>query len=76
MIDDFSVVVSYEDIKAKNYSLSAGQYFEVKIEHVDITQGEFTDNLMLIENNLKDLFDESKSLEEKIIASLSELTYD
>ncbi|MBP6585032.1 MAG: SAM-dependent DNA methyltransferase, partial [Flavobacterium sp.] len=25
--EDFSVVVSYEDIKAKNYSLSAGQYF-------------------------------------------------
>ena len=35
--DDFSVAVSYDDIKAKNYSLSAGQYFEVKIEYVDIT---------------------------------------
>lgn len=33
--DDFSVVVSYDDIKAKNYSLSAGQYFKVKIEYVD-----------------------------------------
>ena len=31
-VDDFSVVVSYDDIKNKNYSLSAGQYFEVKFE--------------------------------------------
>ncbi len=34
--DDFSVVVSFDDIKGKNYSFSAGQYFEVKIEYVDI----------------------------------------
>nr|WP_238149385.1 N-6 DNA methylase [Arsenophonus endosymbiont of Aleurodicus floccissimus] len=35
--DDFSVVVSYDDIAAKNYSFSAGQYFDFKIEYVDIT---------------------------------------
>ncbi|MFN5516182.1 MAG: class I SAM-dependent DNA methyltransferase, partial [Cyanobacteriota bacterium] len=29
---DFSVVVSYEQIAAKNFSFSAGQYFEVKID--------------------------------------------
>ncbi|MTI20904.1 SAM-dependent DNA methyltransferase, partial [Fulvivirga sp. RKSG066] len=40
-VDDFSVVVSYDEIEAKNYSLSAGQYFEVKIEYVDITEDEF-----------------------------------
>jgi type I restriction enzyme M protein len=34
-------VVKYDDIKAKNYSLSAGQYFEVKIEYIDITAEEF-----------------------------------
>ena len=40
-VEDFSIVVSYEDIKSKNYSLSAGQYFEVKIEYIDITTEEF-----------------------------------
>ena len=40
-VDDFSVVVSYDDIKAKNHSLSAGQYFEVKIEYTDITPEQF-----------------------------------
>ena len=37
VVDNFSVVVNYDNIAAKNYSLSAGQYFEVKIEYVDIT---------------------------------------
>ncbi|MBL4711389.1 MAG: SAM-dependent DNA methyltransferase, partial [Gammaproteobacteria bacterium] len=52
MVDDFSVVVSYEDIQAKNYSLSAGQYFEVKIEYVDITQDAFNKQISSIEKNL------------------------
>ena len=34
-------MVSYDDITAKNYSLSAGQYFDVKIEYVDITPEQF-----------------------------------
>ncbi|MGB4882800.1 MAG: class I SAM-dependent DNA methyltransferase, partial [Neisseria sp.] len=30
-VEDLSVAVSYDEIEAKNYSLSAGQYFDVKI---------------------------------------------
>lgn len=41
VVEDFTVSVSYDDIKEKNYSLSAGQYFDVKIEYVDITQEEY-----------------------------------
>ena len=40
-VEDFSVVVGYDAIAAKNYSLSAGQYFEVKIEYVEMTPEEF-----------------------------------
>ncbi|CKL26631.1 type I restriction enzyme system modification protein [Neisseria meningitidis] len=36
-VEDFSVVIGYDEIKAKNHSLSAGQYFEVKIDYVDIS---------------------------------------
>lgn len=75
-VEDFSVVVSYDDIKAKNYSLSAGQYFEVKIEYVDITQAEFDVKLKGFEDNLKELFGESKKLEEEIKMNLSKLNYD
>ena len=31
-VDDFSVAVTYDEIKAKKYSLAAGQYFDVKID--------------------------------------------
>lgn len=74
--DDFSVVVSYQDIEAKNYSLSAGQYFEVKIEYVDITAEEFTTKMNTFENNLESLFAESKSLEKEIQNNLKGLKYE
>jgi type I restriction enzyme M protein len=73
--DDFSVVVSYDEIKNKNYSLSAGQYFEVKIEYIDITPDEFTAKINDFEINLADLFDESKSLENEIQNNLKSLNY-
>ncbi len=31
VVEDFSVAVSYDEIKEKGYSLSAGQYFDIKI---------------------------------------------
>lgn len=75
-IDDFSVVVSYEAIKAKNYSLSAGQYFEVKIEYVDITHEEFDAKLNEYEVNLSSLFAESQQLETEIKSNLAKLKYE
>ena len=74
--DDFSVVVSYDDIKAKKYSLSAGQYFEVRIEHIDITHEEFTAKMNDFESNLKGLFEESKTLEKEIQENLKTLNYE
>jgi type I restriction enzyme M protein len=75
-VDDFSVVVSYDDIKAKNYSLSAGQYFEVKIEYTDITADEFTTKMKGFESNLETLFAESKILEKEIQSNLKGLKYE
>jgi len=74
--EDLSVVVSYDDIKAKNYSLSAGQYFEVKIEYIDITAEEFTVKMNGFESNLKTLFAESKTLENEIQTNLRSLKYE
>lgn len=73
--DDFSVVVSYDDIKTKNYSLSAGQYFEVKIEYIDITTEEFTAKMNAFETTLESLFAESKSLEKEIKSNFQKLNY-
>ena len=74
--EDFSVVVSYDDIKVKNYSLSAGQYFEVKIEYTDITPKEFEDKMKTFETNLSELFKESKTLEMEIQNNLKGLRYE
>ncbi|MEO9477120.1 MAG: class I SAM-dependent DNA methyltransferase [Cyclobacteriaceae bacterium] len=74
-VDDFSVVVSYEEIEAKNYSLSAGQYFEVKIEYIDITHDEFASKMKGYEDSLKGLFEESKELEKEIENNINSLTY-
>ncbi len=74
-IEDFSVVVKYEDIAAKNYSLSAGQYFEVKIEYVEITQDEFDEKIKGFEENLNVLFEQSGMLESKIKNKLKEIKH-
>ena len=74
-IEDFSVVVSYDAIKEKNYSLSAGQYFEVKIDYIDITGEEFKTKLNGFETNLKALFAESKVLEQEIENNLKNLKF-
>jgi type I restriction enzyme M protein len=75
-VEDFSVVVKYEDIIAKNYSLSAGQYFEIKIEYVDITQEEFVSKMSGYQTNLNQLFNKSKALENDIQKNLKMLKYE
>ena len=74
--EDFSVVVSYEEIINKNYSLSAGQYFDVKIEYVDITPEEFAAKMQGYTQNLEELFNESHTLEEEIKKQLAGLKYE
>ncbi len=74
--DDFSVAVSYEDIAEKNYSLSAGQYFEVKIEYVDLTPEEFDAKMKGFTDKLENLFSQSHDLEVEIKKQLSRLIYD
>jgi type I restriction enzyme M protein len=76
VIDDFSVVVSYDEIVAKNYSLSAGQYFDVKIEYVDISQDEFEEKLRTFSSNLDRFFGESRDLEIEIKRQLAGLKYE
>jgi len=75
-VDDFSVVVSYDDIKAKNYSLSAGQYFDVKIEYVDITPKEFKAKMKGFTDNLDALFAESRKLEKEIKKQLEGVQFE
>ncbi len=73
--EDFSVKVTYEQITEKNYSFSAGQYFEVKIEFVELSQNEFNKRMMAYATKLEELFSEGKSLEDDIKKRVGELKY-
>ena len=74
--DDFSVVISFEDVSMKNYSFSAGQYFEVKIDHIDITKEEFEEKMECFQDKLDSLFSESKELEQQIKSNLKVVKYE
>lgn len=76
--DDFSVSVSvsYEDIIKKNYSFSAGQYFEVKIEYSKMTESEFKSKMEDFKKTLADLFAKGETLNKEIQESIDRLHYD
>jgi type I restriction enzyme M protein len=74
-VDDFSVIVSYDEIESKNYSLSAGQYFEVKIEYADISSDEFDQRLLEYKSELNSLFNQSEEIEESLLEGLAKLNF-
>lgn len=75
-VEDFSVIVTNEQIKNKNYSFGAGQYFETKIEYVDLTPEEFEEIINECRTKLTSFFKESKILEEKILNGINSIEYE
>lgn len=75
-VDDFSVAVTYDEIKAKKYSLAAGQYFDVKIEYVELTQEEFNAKMAEYTKNLQEYFAEGNALQQEIMEQLKKVKYD
>jgi type I restriction enzyme M protein len=73
--DDFSVKPTTDEIKEKNYSFSAGQYFEVKIEYIEITAEEFENKINACQENLNRLFEKGAKLEKEIQKRLEDLKY-
>ena len=74
-VDDFSVNVTYDEIKEKGYSLSAGQYFDIKIDYVDITEDEFNKRMNDYKTTLAQQFAESHRLEDEIMKQLGNLSF-
>ncbi len=74
-VDDFSVAVTYDEIKEKGYSLSAGQYFDIKIDYVDITEDEFNRRMAAYKAELTAQFEESHRLETEIMKQLDSLKF-
>lgn len=75
-VDDFSIAVSYEEIKEKKYSLSAGQYFDIKIEYIDMTPEEFETKMKEYQKELQEYFEEGEKLQKEIMEQLGKIKYE
>lgn len=74
--DDFCVAVTYTDIEDKKLSFSAGQYFDVKIEYVELSATEFSEKMASFTASLQDLFTQSHGLEQKIKDQIGRIKYE
>jgi len=70
VVEDFSVTPTFDEIKEKGYSFSAGQYFDIKIDYVDITEDEFNRRMDNFKTTLRQQFNKSHRLEEEILKQL------
>lgn len=75
-VEDFSVTVTYDEIKEKKYSLAAGQYFDVKIEYVELSQEEFVNRMTAYTTKLQSYFAESEKLQTEIMEQLKKVKYE
>ena len=73
--EGFSVMPSVEDIEEKGYSFSAGQYFDIKIDYVDITEEEFNSRMQNYKDTLVEQFEQSHKLEDEILKQFNNLTF-
>lgn len=75
VIEDFSVLVDFESIKSKGYSFSAGQYFEVKMEYIDISESEFKSQIQSYKVALQEHFKQAQDLQNEILMQLESLRF-
>ncbi len=67
-IDYFSSCVDYSDIVANDYSLAAGQYFDIKMNRSNITEEEFRREAAAVIDSLTAITKESKAIDEDFFA--------
>ena len=61
--------------RRKVTAFSAGQYFDIKIDYVDITEDEFNRRITTYKQTLSEQFAESRRLEEEIMKQLNLLHF-
>lgn len=75
-VNNLSVIITKQQIQGKNYSFSAGQYFEVKVEHVDITADDFVEKISKHQATLDGMFAQGAQINEEIKKRLLGLRYE
>lgn len=73
VVEDFSIRVTNDQIREKNYSFSAGQYFDVKIEYVEITQEEYDKMIADFNEDFAKYVAETQNFQENIKQQLGGL---
>lgn len=71
--DGFSVAVTYQEIKEKDYAFSAGQYFDIDIIYSEITEVEFNDGMKKHKQALVDFSYDSNRLDNEILKQLDSI---
>lgn len=75
-LEDFSVIVNYDQLAQKDFSFSAGRYFPIKIERINLTPDEFNQKIDVLQSSLKTLFAEGQTLQGHIEKQLQGLEYE
>ncbi|MBQ2873223.1 MAG: SAM-dependent DNA methyltransferase [Bacilli bacterium] len=73
---DFSVLVNFDDIKEKKYSFSAGQYFPVKIEKVEMSDEEFNNMISSFKNKVEEYYKIQNELHKELVSNLEKIKYE
>lgn len=76
IIEGISVFADIADIKRRNYSFSAGSFFEAKIEYEDITVEQFNEKLSGYMTELEELMHESEKSHQELLVALGSVRYD
>ena len=74
--DSFSVVKSFDEIKSGKYSFNPGGYFDVVIEHIDLTPEEFAEAMNESKAKLTVMFNESRALETEILSGFGRMRFE
>lgn len=75
-IDDFSVIVNDDEVKERNSSLLAGQYFKVKIEYSNISEAEFNSQIKQLKTEFTKMVNDGQKLDKKISNQLGSISYE
>jgi len=75
-VEDFCQVVSFAEMEERNCSFSAGQYFPVHIEHVEMTPEEFSSKIEESKKSILQYFSDGCKLEVEIEKLLEMIKYE
>ena len=72
--DGFCAKVTTDQIEAKKYTWSVGQYFDIKIPFIELSEKEFEDKINQYSADIEELFASGKTIQESIQSNIKRIT--